>query len=298
VLAILGTYVAPRDSRGSMRTTEASRMPALSRRLTVLVAASALLFGAVAVRPGSVAAAMTVSQAEQAMVSALNADRATAGIVAARVDSRLMSIARARSTDMATKHYFSHTQPDGRTVFKILTAQRITWYNAGEIIAWNTWPELGDSVNVANSGWMGSSVHRAIIMSASFNYVGVGLAIDGSGKKLWTAVFMKGPDRTGGWVAMDPVAQTASVSTASSTSRIQKISWRGGDVQLSVLTAGFLKYQIQRSLDGGAYVWMTTSTTTPSRTFTLYAGRTYTFRIRACDKVGNCGAWRYITVRF
>jgi hypothetical protein len=249
-------------------------MPALSRRLTVIVAALALLFGAVAARPGPVAAAMTVAQAEQAMIDALNADRAKSGLVPVRVDSRLMSIARARSTDMATKHYFGHTQPDGRTVFNI----------------------LNDSINAANGGWMGSSTHRAIIMSANFNYVGVGLAIDGSGKKLWTAVFIKGPDRTGGWVTIDQPVQTATVSIASSTSRIQKISWRGGDVQLSVLTAGFLKYQMQRSLDGGAYVWITTSTTTPYRTFTLYSGRTYTFRIRACDKVGNCGAWRYTTV--
>ena len=65
---------------------------------------------------------MTISQAEQAMVDALNADRTAAGLVPVQVDSRLMSIARARSVDMATKHYFSHTQPDGRNVFDILTA--------------------------------------------------------------------------------------------------------------------------------------------------------------------------------
>ena len=273
-------------------------MPALSRRLAISAAAFTLLFGAVAARPAPVAAGMTIGEAERAMVSALNSDRAQAGLVPVRIDTRLMSIARARSVDMANKHYFSHTQPDGRNVFNILNAWRITWYNAGEIIAWNTWPSLSDSISVANSGWMNSSTHRAIIMSASFNYVGVGLAVDGSGKKLWTAVFMKGPDRTGGWVSIDPAVQTAAVSTASSTSRVEKISWRGGDIQLSVLTAGFLKYQIQRSLDGGAYVWITTSTTTPWRTFMLYSGHTWIFRIRACDKVGNCGAWRYVTVRF
>ena len=51
-----------------------------------------------------------------------------------------MAIARARSADMVAKHYFSHTQPDGRNVFDILTAQHITWYGAGEIIAWNNYP--------------------------------------------------------------------------------------------------------------------------------------------------------------
>jgi uncharacterized protein YkwD len=274
-------------------------MPAISRRLTVIIAALALLFGAVGARPGPVAAAMTVAQAEQAMVSALNADRARGGLVAVRIDSRLMSIARARSTDMATKHYFGHTQPDGRTVFNILTEQHITWYNAGEIIAWNTWPELSDSVNVANSGWMNSSVHRAIIMSASFNYVGVGLAIDGSGKKLWTAVFMKGPDRTGGWVTINPqttAVTTTSIQTASTSIYSRKVTWSGGDVRLSVLTAGFRNYQIQRNWDGGAYNWITQWTTLTYRSMSFYTGHTYSVRIRACDKVGNCGAWRYITI--
>ena len=58
------------------------------------------------------------------MVDLLNADRTAAGLVPVRVDARLMAIARARSVDMATKHYFSHTQPDGRNVFDILTAKQ------------------------------------------------------------------------------------------------------------------------------------------------------------------------------
>ena len=62
-----------------------------------------------------------------------------------------MAIARARSADMATKHYFSHTQPDGRNVFDILSAQKITWYGAGEIIAWNNYPTLETSIAAANT---------------------------------------------------------------------------------------------------------------------------------------------------
>jgi uncharacterized protein YkwD len=82
------------------------------------------------------------SPAELAMVDALNADRTAVGLVPLRIDSRLMSIARARSVDMATKDYFSHTQPDGRNAFDLLTAAKVTWYYAGEIIAWNNYPTL------------------------------------------------------------------------------------------------------------------------------------------------------------
>src|ERR1700741_3790426 len=75
-----------------------------------------------------------------AIVARLNADRAAAGLVALRVDPRLMAIARARSADMIAKDYFSHTQPDGQNVFDIINAQHITWYKAGENIAWNNYP--------------------------------------------------------------------------------------------------------------------------------------------------------------
>jgi uncharacterized protein YkwD len=268
------------------------------RRFAVAALAAALLLGASGARPAPTAAAdLTSSAAENLMGQTLNADRAAAGLVPVRLDRRLMAIARARSADMAAKHYFSHTQPDGRTVFNILNASGIKWYGAGEIIAWNTWPTLSDSVTAANNGWLGSPTHRSIIMATSYNYMGIGLAVDGSGKKYWTAVFMKGPDRTGGWVTIAPQPETAAVSIASGTSRVVSLNWRGGDIRLVVLTAGFRNYQIQRRIDGGAWAWVSTWTTTTSRTIKAYFGRTYDFRFRACDRKGNCGGWALVRVR-
>jgi len=274
-------------------------MVASPRRFAGAALAAALLLGASGARPAPTAAAdLTMSAAEALMARTLNADRAAAGLVPVRVDSRLTSIARARSADMAAKNYFSHTQPDGRTVFDILSASAIKWYTAGEIIAWNTWPTLTDSVSVANDMWLNSPTHRSIIMATAYNYMGIGLAIDGSGKKYWTAVFIKGPDRTGGWVTITPLAQPAAVSIASvSTSRVVSLSWRGGDIPLVVLTAGFRNYQIQRRIDGGPWAWATTWTTSTSRTIKAYAGRTYDFRLRACDRAGNCGRWSLVTFR-
>jgi uncharacterized protein YkwD len=197
-------------------------MVASPRRFAGAALAAALLLGASGARPAPTAAAdLTISAAESLMAGTLNADRAAAGLVPIRVDGRLTAIARARSADMAAKGYFGHTQPDGRTVFGILSAKAIKWYGAGEIIAWNTWPTMSDSVTTANDMWLNSPTHRSIILATTYNYMGVGLAIDGSGKKYWTTVFIKGPDRTGGWVTMVPVAQpvvaAAAVSIASST---------------------------------------------------------------------------------
>jgi uncharacterized protein YkwD len=253
--------------------------------LLLVLGLLAAAFGA----PGTAAAAgMTVAEAEQAMVDALNADRTAVSLVPVRIDSRLMAIARARSVDMATKGYFSHTQPDGRNVFDILTAQGVTWYSAGEIIAWNQSSTLESSVQTANSQWLNSPGHKAIIVSTNLNYVGVGLAVDGTGKKLWTAVFIKGPDRTGAKAkAATPIV--APGSTAGSK-RIT-VTWTGADIPLQVLTSGFHSFRVQRRTDGGTWVKIWTSTTVKSLTLDLPGNHTYEFRVAARDNAGNWGKW-------
>ena len=276
-------------------------MVAPPRRFAGVALAAALLLGATGARPGPTAAAgLTIDAAESLMAQTLNADRQAEGLIPVRVDGRLTAIARARSADMAAKGYFGHTQPDGRTVFDILTAKAIKWYSAGEIIAWNTWPTLSDSVTAANNGWQGSPTHHSIIKATSYNYMGIGLAVDGSGKKYWTVVFIKGPDRTGGWATIGPVAQPAlqpaAVSIAAVTSRVVSLSWRGGDIRLVVLTAGFRNYQVQRRVDGGAWTWWASWTRTTSGSFRAWSGHTYGVRVRACDRAGNCGRWARVTV--
>jgi hypothetical protein len=226
------------------------------------------------------------------MVRLLNAERAKAGLVAYRVDPRLSAIARSRSTDMATKGYFSHTQPDGRNVFDLINSANVTWYAAGEIIAWNSSGTLAESAVAAKNGWMGSPGHRAIVMSGTYNYFGIGLAVDAAtGKKLWTGVVIKGPDRTGGWVGYTPLAESSPVAMGDVSYRTVTISWRGGDIPLVVLTAGLLYYQTQVRTDDQAWKWLSAGTTIRSRALRLWEGHVYTFRTRACDRAGNCGFW-------
>jgi uncharacterized protein YkwD len=263
------------------------------RRHAVLAVAALVAVGALGIRPGpAVAADLTVSGAEAEMVRLLNAERAKAGLVAYRVDPRLSAIARARSTDMATKGYFSHTQPDGRNVFDLINSAKVTWYAAGEIIAWNSWGTLAESAVAGKNAWMGSPGHRAIVMSGTYNYFGIGLAVDAAtGKKLWTGVFIKGPDRTGGWVAYSPLTESSPVAMGDVSYRTVTISWRGGDIRLVVLTAGLLHYQTQVRTDAQAWKWLSAGTTIQSRALRLWEGHVYTFRTRACDRAGNCSSW-------
>jgi uncharacterized protein YkwD len=268
-------------------------MPSITRaprRRLAAMALVALVGGALTV-PAHVAAedlptTAQISAAEAAMVGALNADRTAAGLVGVQADARLMAIARARSANMVANSYFGHTQPDGRNVFNILTASGLTWYNAGEIIAWNNYP-MDSTTSAANRQWMGSSSHHAIIVSADFNYVGVGLAIDpATGKKLWTAVFIKGPDRTGARAAVGSATVTAGTT---STSRKARITWSGSDVRLQVLTSGLRSFKVERRIDGVAWKTIWSSTTLKAATFSATLGHRYEYRITAYDKRGNHG---------
>ena len=272
--------------------TPTLRAPRL-RRLALLPLVG--LLGLAIVGPAPVAATTApaidpavLTAAEKSMVAALNADRRALGLVAVQVDTRLMAIARARSNDMVAKGYFSHTQPDGRNVFDILASSGITWYGAGEIIAWNNYPmEL--TVSAANRQWMNSPGHKAIVISKDYNYVGVGLSVEPeTGKKFWTAVYMKGPDRTGARAAATGAALRAG-PTAST--RYAKVTWSGYDPRLQVLTAGLANYVVQRRVDGGVWSTKWSSTTLTYTTFQLALGHRYEFRIAARDKRGNQGAW-------
>jgi len=269
---------------------------ALGRRrlasLSLLVILGASLVGPATVGAADLSVdAATVNAEEAHLISFLNADRAALGLVPVRVDARLMAMARARSTDMIVNDYFSHTQPDGRNVFDILNASGITWYGAGEIIAWNNYP-MDVSASTANHQWLGSPDHLAIVISNNYNYVGVGLAVDPlTGKKMWTAIYMKGPDRTGAQARL----ATPSLGTGTQTTRRVTLRWTGSDVRLQVLTAGLRSFVLQRKVDSG--VWRTIlGTTNRSLILSVAKGHRTQFRVAARDRAGNRGAWSTVTV--
>ncbi|MDQ3871489.1 MAG: CAP domain-containing protein [Chloroflexota bacterium] len=260
-------------------------LPRHTPRLVALAFAAMTLWSFV---PGvSALTDLTPAQAEAEVVRLLNQQRGAVGVVAARVDSRLTQIARARSYDMATKHYFDHRQPDGRYVWDLLDAARIRWYEVGEDIAWNSWSTFRDSATGAATQWRNSAPHYAIITDRDFNYVGVGVAVEaGTGRKYWTAVFMKGPDRTGAWARMN----SGILGTRTGYTRTVTVSWRGADVPLSVLTSGLYSFTVQKRIDGG--VWNAPYTTTKtSWTGSLYRGHRYEYRVIARDRAGNYGGW-------
>ena len=235
---------------------------------------------------------MSPATAEMALVAMINADRAAAGLPALRLDARLSAIARQRSASMGAAGQLSHVQSDGRTMVDLVTANGISWYGLGETIGWNNYPKLGDSTRVVNQGWMTSPEHVAIIRSAAYNYLGLGVGITASGDRYWTAIFLRGPDRTPPWATMSAPARGSLITLAGLHRALQVTwSWVGNDRPLAALTAGLRSFDVQRQVDGGAWVFLRTATTTRSWSTSVAVGHRIAIRVRARDRAGNVGTW-------
>jgi uncharacterized protein YkwD len=267
-------------------------MTSLARRSVPLLLASLLMLPAAAPVAATVSADPTVTAAESAALVYANKERTSRGLVALRLDPRVLAIAHDRAEAMAQADVLSHMQVDGTTASGLLSAASITWYGVGEIIALNLDATLASSAAGAVSQWMNSSPHRAILLSTNYNYAAFGVAVSAAGKSYWAGVFIKGPDRTGASARLyTPVKRILSSTRTRITFR-----WTGADVRLQVLTSGLRKFEIQRRRVGGTWVSYA-STTATSLTTSWTRGRTYEFRVRGVDRAGNRGSWKSVTVR-
>ena len=116
--------------------------------------------------------AVNTASLERSMVRKVNAAREAEGLPPLEVSSVLRSNARAHSADMADNDFFSHTSPTRGTFSARVNASGISYYGAGENIAYNS------SVSSAHSQLMGSSGHRANILNTDFTHIGIGIEWD------------------------------------------------------------------------------------------------------------------------
>lgn len=127
-------------------------------------------------------ASSQVSAFEQQVIDLTNQERAKNGLPALKLDVQLSKAARAKSVDMQTNKYFSHTSPTYGSPFDMMKQFGINYRGAGENIAMGQ----RSPQEVVNS-WMNSSGHRANILNKSFTHIGVGHAANGN---YWTQMFI------------------------------------------------------------------------------------------------------------
>lgn len=134
---------------------------------------------------------VTLKTTEKRMLDLHNKARADRGIARLCVHPALQKAARAHSTDMINRDFFSHTNPSGKTSGARIKAAGYNYRTAGENIAWGT--GVAGSPDSIHKSWMGSSGHRTNILNKGFRKVGIGAA-SGTYRSynnavMWTANF-------------------------------------------------------------------------------------------------------------
>lgn len=129
--------------------------------------------------PG-VAQALTPTLGEARVIAAVNAERTKRGLVPVKFNAKLTTAARYHSPDMAKRNLLTHVSSCGWTTGQRVrafgyTAVGCTYYKIGENVGRGYRETIWTTPEGMVSLWMGSDAHRAVILTASFRDIGVGI---------------------------------------------------------------------------------------------------------------------------
>jgi uncharacterized protein YkwD len=110
------------------------------------------------------------------IVAAMNRDRADAGLPPLSYDSRLGSLASGWSSTLARRNTLTHNDLAG------ILSQK-SWSSAYSSLGENLYVGPGGSPGAIEAAWMASPAHRAEILTAGYDRVGIGMT--SSGGRLW-----------------------------------------------------------------------------------------------------------------
>ena len=126
---------------------------------------------------------------EWRMLRLLNKDRKRHGLSPVRMQDDLRDVARKHSQDMAQKEYFDHVNLKAESPGDRLRGARVSDVVSGENLA-----KVGGYRNptqFAETGLMNSPGHRANILNAAYNVVGIGVVRDPRKVYFFTQNFAK-----------------------------------------------------------------------------------------------------------
>ena len=100
-----------------------------------------------------------------------NQERQNENLNTLTINPILNKAAEMKANDMASKSYFAHTSPEGKTPWYWLAQVGYQYQYAGENLAIN----FTDSKDVTNA-WMASPTHKANIIKKNYTEIGTGIA--------------------------------------------------------------------------------------------------------------------------
>ena len=108
---------------------------------------------------------------DSVVIDATNQQRESLGLGELKSNQKLKEAAQAKANDMASKGYFAHYSPDGKTPWYWIDQTGYKYKAAGENLAVN----FDYSLDVVNA-WMNSPTHKANIVKAKYTEIGIGVA--------------------------------------------------------------------------------------------------------------------------
>jgi uncharacterized protein YkwD len=258
------------------------RVPRVLRVSPIVLCATIAVASAFWISRPATISASTESSMASTILSLMNDDRMALGLRTLRADGRLAGLANDRAAWMASTGLMSH-ESYGGDVPDAIRSRGVSTYSSGEAIG-STNAAWGVAAAQYLYGlWKDSPDHWGLMMSDTFNYVGVGVSQASDGQTFASLVFAEAPDST------RPIAQ---ITAAGVSGRTVFFSWVGRDGLLQTHTAGLRDFDVQYRVDGGAWILLRTHTTT---TQLLLAnrppGHTYAVRIRDRDRRDNLSPW-------
>ncbi|HEX5733704.1 MAG TPA: CAP domain-containing protein [Blastocatellia bacterium] len=130
-----------------------------------------------------------IESLEQQCLDEVNRHRERHGLGRLELSDELLEIARDYSRRMAEERFFSHTDPEGRTVRQRVSDAGIRWRVLGENLAYSN--GYHNPVAASMNGWMDSEGHRRNILDPSYRQTAIGAWISSDGTVFFTEIFLK-----------------------------------------------------------------------------------------------------------
>lgn len=141
---------------------------------------------------GGVPPVSTTPTGAQQLLALINSARQASGVKPVVVDSRIAAVSQSRSSDMASRNYFLHVTPEGKSFEDFLKVAGIRYKFGGEILSKNNFgADLAPGK--AYDFFINSPAHKAIMLDARFTSAGVGEAKDAQGYYIYTVIFVQTP---------------------------------------------------------------------------------------------------------
>lgn len=228
------------------------------------------------------ASASTTTDAEHLLFGWINQARSERGLENFLVGKRIWDIAGHRAAVMAKKNVLSHTVAG--SIKLQLNAKDVPWYGYGEDIGYSPKKSAASAAAELFQLWRNSPTHWKLMMSSSYNYIGIGMSYRSSNHRWYSSlIFTESPDLTGGRVTIDDAYRNDHDVTW---------AWRGWDPVLQTHTSGIDDFDVQVRKDSGDWVTLAKGTTATTKTrAALAGGHWYSLRVRARDRRGNVGPW-------